>query len=1085
MKILELRFKNLNSLYGEWRIDFTDPAYMTNGLFAITGPTGAGKSTILDAICLALYGATPRLGRITKSGNEIMSRQTAECFAEVVFESQAGRFRCFWEQHRAHGKTDGNLVDAHHEISEVKDDGPGKVIESKKSLVPGVIVDKIGMDFDRFTRSILLAQGSFDTFLKANPEQKSEILEQITGTEIYSEISRRVQKRHSREKDALGLLEAEASGIELLTPERECEIGHEIAEKREEEAALADQREKMERALSWLKDIEALHEEIASLSKESAKLTSEIEEFKPERERLDHAQKAAELDGEYARLAEVRKVQSDDSASLEKLEGELPGLEGSFKECEESLKKAEQQTEKAKEELDQEVPLIKNVRLLDQNLALKGKDVESCAQKCTEVAEAIEAKEKERSVTQEEHNRADEKLKAVKEYLEAHCEDKGLVSGFTGIEQQLAHLGSEQKAIIQQETKAQQAQAQLADCCERLRECDRKNDVFKKQVEEAVKAHEEAQKELETLLAGRLLREYRAEKDALRREEALLNKIAKLEDYRAQLEDGKPCPLCGATVHPYAEGNVPLPDGTQKKIDELTGLIEAAEALGEDVKEREVAEREAMSKLKELESDARLVTQEKERAEKDLSDLNETLQKMRDDYDRLKVTVSEKLHPLGVDLTSETDVSPLRGVLHERLEAWQIHVDEKEKIERERFQLEKTLGKLDGEIETQKKDLAEKKQALQSAQDGYTSAMAERQKLYGDKDPDKEEERMNQQIAKADEVEREARNQLNLAQQKLTATKASIESLSKKIGERASLLDELESAFHISLHAGGFGDEARFLQARLTSSERMALANRAKSLDNRQTELKAKEEDRKERLVAEIAKKVTDEGREKLEPQFRECEENLKLLRDVIAGLKQQLVSNSQNKERMKEKQGAIEEQKKECNRWAKLHSLIGSADGKKYRNFAQGQTFKLMVSHANRQLAKMTDRYLLIQNEEQPLELDVIDNYQAGEVRSTKNLSGGETFIVSLNLALGLSKMASQNVRVDSLFLDEGFGTLDEDALETALETLAGLQQEEKLIGVISHVSALRERISTQIEVEPVSGGKSRLTGPGCCEGA
>ena len=565
----------------------------------------------------------------------------------------------------------------------------------------------------------------------------------------------------------------------------------------------------------------------------------------------------------------------------------------------------------------------------------------------------------------------------------------------------------------------------------------------------------------------------------------LLKKIAQLEDYRAQLEDGKPCPLCGATAHPYAEGNIPLPDGTQKRINELTGLIEAAEALGEDVKEREAAERESTSKLKELESDVRLVTQEKERAEKDLSDLNETLQKMRDDYERLKVTISEKLHPLGVDLTSETDISSLRGALHERLEALQTHVDEKEKVERELFQLEKTLGKLDGEIETQKMDLAEKKQALQSAQDGYTSAMAERQNLYGDKDPDKEEERMSQQIAKAEEAEREARNWLNLAQQRLTATKASIESLSTKIGERASLLDELESAFHISLHAGGFCDEARFLQARLTSSERAALANRARSLDNRQTELKAKEEDRKERLAAEIAKKVTDEGREELEPQFREWEEKLRLLRDVIAGLKQQLALNSQAKERMKEKQGAIEEQKKKCNRWAKLHSLIGSSDGKKYRNFAQGQTFKLMVSHANRQLAKMTDRYLLIQNEEQPLELDVIDNYQAGEVRSTKNLSGGETFIVSLNLALGLSKMASQKVRVDSLFLDEGFGTLDEDALETALETLAGLQQEGKLIGVISHVSALRERISTQIEVEPVSGGKSRLTGPGCCEGA
>jgi len=119
----------------------------------------------------------------------------------------------------------------------------------------------------------------------------------------------------------------------------------------------------------------------------------------------------------------------------------------------------------------------------------------------------------------------------------------------------------------------------------------------------------------------------------------------------------------------------------------------------------------------------------------------------------------------------------------------------------------------------------------------------------------------------------------------------------------------------------------------------------------------------------------------------------------------------------------------------------IGSADGKKYRNFAQGLTFELMVSHANRQLEKMTDRYLLIRDEQQPLELNVVDNYQAGEIRSTKNLSGGESFIVRLTLALELSKMANQKVWVDSLFLDEGFGTLDEEALETALETLSGLQ--------------------------------------------
>src|SRR6056297_2810272 len=123
MKILELRFKNLNSLYGEWTIDFTSPDYIANGIFALTGPTGAGKSTILDAVCLALYGATPRLGRITKSGNEIMSRQTGECFAEVLFEAQSGRFRCHWSQHRARKKAAGELQNPRHEIAEGGSEG--------------------------------------------------------------------------------------------------------------------------------------------------------------------------------------------------------------------------------------------------------------------------------------------------------------------------------------------------------------------------------------------------------------------------------------------------------------------------------------------------------------------------------------------------------------------------------------------------------------------------------------------------------------------------------------------------------------------------------------------------------------------------------------------------------------------------------------------------------------------------------------------------------------------------------------------------------------------------------------------------
>jgi exonuclease SbcC len=199
------------------------------------------------------------------------------------------------------------------------------------------------------------------------------------------------------------------------------------------------------------------------------------------------------------------------------------------------------------------------------------------------------------------------------------------------------------------------------------------------------------------------------------------------------------------------------------------------------------------------------------------------------------------------------------------------------------------------------------------------------------------------------------------------------------------------------------------------------------------------------------------------------------------AGLKNTLSHNLEQQAKKSEQLTRIAVQKKVCEQWDALHQLIGSSDGRKYRNFAQGLTFEAMVVYANHQLRRMSDRYLLVRDKNQPLELNVIDNYQAGEVRSTRNLSGGETFIVSLALSLGLSQMASRNVQVDSLFLDEGFGTLDEDALDTALDTLGSLQQEGKLIGVISHVAALKDRISTQIEVIPQSGGRSIIVGPGC----
>jgi len=1078
MRILQVRFKNLNSLVGEWEIDLTHPAFTSDGIFAITGPTGAGKTTILDAICLALYGRTPRLNKVTKSGNEIMSRQTGECFAEVTFETQTGRYRCHWSQHRARKKPDGELQAPKHEIANADS---GEIFESKIRGVADQIESATGMDFDRFTRSMLLAQGGFAAFLQAAPDDRAPILEQITGTEIYSHISIRVHERQREEREKLNLLQAETAGIVILEPEQEIEIGLVLNTKQKEEADLTAKSAETGKSIAWLTTIDGLKKEIVNLADEASKLQSDIDTFKSDREKLNQALSAASLDGAYATLTATRKQQADDRAGLKAEEEALPGLESSAKEQAEKLKAAEQQTARVKDELKAAAPTFQKVRSLDQKLADQKKAVSEGDEVCKKDAAKIDADKKTRLEEQDKRSKAHETLDLVDGYLKEHAQDEWLISGLAGVEEQLSGLLSKQKEIVQKEADQETATTALELATKSLDDRQKQSGIRKQELEDASKQIQQGKDALSRLLGDRLLREYRAEKETLLRDMAFLARIAELEGHRVKLEDGKPCPLCGATEHPFAEGNVPVPDETEQKIDALTKLISKAEDHEAAIKKLEEAESLARKNLTDAEKQESAAANDKKAAEKALAEVKDGLEKLRVDFDGRRQVVSAKLLPLGIADIPETDISSLIETLRARLKAWQTQVKKKADIEKQIADIDSEVKRLGAVIETQSTSLAEKRERLETLKKEFAAGGDERKALYGDKNPDDEERHLNKAISNAEGAEKQARERNNELQQKWNTAKAHVESLKKRIDQREPALRKLETEFSAALAPVGFLDEERFLEARLASGRRDELTAKAKELDERQTDLRARQKDRGTRLATEVARKVTDKSLEELEPEFKEYEDSLKELRDIVAGLKHRLSENSAAKERIKEKQTAIEAQKKECHRWENLHQLIGSADGKKYRNFAQGLTFEMMIGHANRQLQKMTDRYLLVRDDAQPLELNVVDNYQAGEIRSTKNLSGGESFIVSLSLALGLSHMASKNVRVDSLFLDEGFGTLDEEALDTALETLAGLQQDGKLIGVISHVPALKERISTQIQVTPQTGGRSQISGPGC----
>ena len=621
---------------------------------------------------------------------------------------------------------------------------------------------------------------------------------------------------------------------------------------------------------------------------------------------------------------------------------------------------------------------------------------------------------------QEKRSEAQKTLELVDSYLKEHAQDEWLISGLAGVEEQLDGLLSKQKEIVQEEANQEKAVTTLERVTKSLDDCQKQCRTRKQELDDASIRLQQGKDALSQLLGDRLLREYRTEKETLLREMAFLTKIAELEDHRAKLEDGKPCPLCGATEHPFAEGNVPVPDETEQKIKALTKLISKAEDQEAAIKKLEEAEVTARKNLTEGEKQETAAANDKKAAEKSFAEVKEGLEKLRADFTARRQAVSAKLLLLGITEIPEMQVSSLLESLRARLNAWQAQVKKKAEIEKQIADLDSEMKRLDAVIETQSTTLAEKRERLETLKKDHTIGSDERKALYGDKNPDNEELRLNKTVSDAEDAEKKARDRHNELHQRWNTAKTHIESLKKRIDQREPELRKLEIEFSTALAPAGFSDEVQFLEARLTAEQRDELSTKAKKLDDNQTDLKARQKDRETRLATEIAKMVTNKSLEEMEPQFKKYEDSLKDLRNIIAGLKHKLSENTAAKERIKAKQTAIEAQKKECHRWENLHELIGSADGKKYRNFAQGLTFEMMIGHANRQLQKMTDRYLLVRDDAQPLELNVVDNYQAGEIRSTKNLSGGESFIVSLSLALGLSHMASKNVRVDSLFLDE-----------------------------------------------------------------
>lgn len=1260
MRIESLSLTNLNSLKGTWQIDFTDPAYRANGIFAITGPTGAGKSTILDGICLALYGQTPRLSSLSQSQNELMTRGEGLCQASVVFSVHGKRYRAAWRQVRARQKAQGALQQATAELCLFDPGTNSWKIEADKIKATSKLIPQItGMTFEQFTRTMLLAQGNFAAFLKSKESDRAEMLEQITGTGLYSQISTAVYERYSAEKEALDDLNRRRADIGLLTEEERNALTAQKTEHAGRAEALKAKASQLTALLQHFERQRALQSGIAQDEAALAAKNSEEQEIDGTERRLAEAARAEELAESFAALKALREnkaalIQSKAAAQNEhaRLKQEL------------ALRQKEYDAAKAGKEASENAlaaltPLAAEVKNLDARIAELQSELTAKTKTCRSAEETLMATEKALSADRQALQDTEARLQALAGELESRSSDKTLSAALpeitrfavegNNLDNQLKKLEKDISATEKKRTAARtklQSKREEKTAAEAVLEGIRKaldhhrDDKVKalggQTPEELLAAEGQAAqkhadaKSLQTSLASFLdaQRDFKAEAGELKTLESqgaaargtlaetekavkatestvesltaqieALNTIERLSHEREALEDGAPCPLCGAVHHPYKAGQQHWDKDTparqlkeqKKKVRELKSALTRAETTAHELaadfaartkvqektrqaltkteselrkacvpfalkgtwteieaqlpaliqisdkeaaalsarleayREAEKHENAELSNLTRAQSSAQKTETAAVALEADVLSLeNRTteLTQNRESAATLSSAAKEKLLaailPYGITWTdqgflcepkentnknndSERRLLPtakkterivfesteaLLEELKNRAQDYQKKHEESGKTQVAAAALRQKCSAAEARLASDREVLAKAKAECDEKTFAVENKHRERRALFGDKNPQLEVSAAEEKYRTTRQTFEDAGKALEAQTRDLAALGGQIESAEKSLAETGGKLAAAESRFTESLTEKGFDSETLWSASRLTPAQRNEKTQRVQAFRDEKNRLTARLAEKRTAL-AEVSVLLENQAPEnEIIVSKRDAENETATLQETIGRITEKIATD----DAARQKSEALREQIRNAEDlfavWSTLNALIGSHDGKKYRTFVQGLTFSRLVSLANESLVKLTDRYLLVCSREDPLALDVIDNYRAGTVRSSQNLSGGESFLVSLALALGLSRLASQNMQVDSLFLDEGFGTLDEEALEAALSALSGLHRSGKLIGVISHVGQIRDRIPTKIEVTPAKGGVSTLSGPGVAAG-
>lgn len=1133
MKILAIRGKNLASLSGEFALDFETEPLKSSGLFAITGPTGAGKSTLLDALCLALFDATPRLDarggpEIGRAGDaerlsandvrSLMSRGATDALAQVDFVGRDDhRWRATWTVARARGKKGGKVQKQNLSLVDLTVD---QTAGGTKTETLAAIEDKLGLTFDQFRKSVLLAQGDFADFLKANADERSLLLQRLTGAEIYERISVAAHKKAKEAKDRLRELETLRASVTVLSAEERERLDAEtVAAAAEVEKHVARERV-LEDLARRAKAAEESEEEAKRHAEASSKTAGEAEAAGKQKEatqkdvvaaaetvgvateglesRKPEIEKARELDvrvsGAGKALEEAKSAAAAASGKLDEARKALLQREGTERRLREDVgaletwlagntaaREVAARWEQVDASLGDLIRIGAERAATTKKHAEAGRALESANGAAAAAGAAVEETRQRLTAATTARSEADARLKKIP--LASHRER---LDGLASREKRLAGL----RDLYERATAAE---------TDRLRA-----------VQSAAAAEEKAKSARagEKGAAARLV-ELALLLPEARRALSLSESALNLEEQRPDLVDGQPCPLCGATEHPWAVAGAPVQAAVElqrKRVRELedeerTSVATQHSAATKATAESDRAESERKRAAEREAQGAELLERWRAGASPEglpgsplAEGVSELLRSgadaVRDEKTALRTAISE-VEKIEGELTRHREeaeglASRLEEIqaAKEKADAVAREAEKKRDAERAALQAhDEAAGREVRQLQPLLAGRPELREIVATAPDRVRAALSTEATTYREKSARAEAMRVD--LAAAEKETASARSAVAPREEQATAAQADTSSkgdaLASLRAERQALLEgkgvaEVEDQGRkLVAHCAWILDEARKSDneaaTKLATAKAQAEGAAARAAEARTAAEAAAERLRTGRTEAGLPEEAS------IDDALAQVQAALTAARERADAKRAARLGDDEARTRMTGLEEQIDAHARSSSVWLRLDELLGSQDGKKFRIFVQSLTLEALVEAANQHLHDLARRYRLERVPGTDMDLQMIDSVLGDERRSVQSLSGGETFLVSLALALGLSSLATQRTRVETLFVDEGFGSLDADTLDKALSALEALQASGRRVGIISHIAALTERVGTRVTVTPRGAGRSAVS--------